>query len=60
MNFFYNNLFGLILDYFFKFSLEYFDLFYNYFEGRVLTNGVFVNVSVIFVVGNGRFCGGIF
>ncbi|GKV33883.1 hypothetical protein SLEP1_g42329 [Rubroshorea leprosula] len=55
-----NKLFGEIPEYFQNFPLlQYLNLSFNNFEGKLPIGRIFGNVSIIFVVGNPRLCGGI-
>ncbi|TQD78147.1 hypothetical protein C1H46_036300 [Malus baccata] len=55
-----NNLFGPIPEFLSKFgALKYLNLSYNDFEGKLPEEGIFANVSGVFVLGNHRLCGGI-
>ncbi|GKV51209.1 hypothetical protein SLEP1_g57878 [Rubroshorea leprosula] len=55
-----NKLSGKIPEYFQNFSLlQYLNLSFNDFEGELPTGRIFGNVSMIFVAGNPRLCGGI-
>ncbi|XVF83954.1 hypothetical protein PTKIN_Ptkin16aG0535900 [Pterospermum kingtungense] len=54
-----NNLTGKIPEFLATFaSLHYLNLSHNNFEGLVPVDGVFKNLSVVFLEGNSRLCGG--
>ncbi|XP_071709628.1 uncharacterized protein [Rutidosis leptorrhynchoides] len=55
----YNNLSGKIPQFFERFSLQYFNLSFNDFEGEVPVVGVFANSSAFSILGNSRLCGGL-
>ncbi|GLT83945.1 hypothetical protein SLE2022_022080 [Rubroshorea leprosula] len=55
-----NKLSGQIPEYLKTFPLlQYLNLSFNNFEGELPTGGIFGNVSIFFVAGNPRLCGGI-
>ncbi|KAH9670361.1 putative LRR receptor-like serine/threonine-protein kinase [Citrus sinensis] len=54
-----NNFFGQIPIFLEALSLEYLNLSFNDFEGRLPTRGIFANASAISVGGCNRLCGGI-
>ncbi|KAM7462614.1 hypothetical protein LguiA_030735 [Lonicera macranthoides] len=54
-----NNLLGTVPIFLASFSVESLNLSFNNFEGELPTNGVFENLSAIFVVGNNDLYGGI-
>ncbi|ESR41517.1 hypothetical protein CICLE_v10013349mg, partial [Citrus x clementina] len=54
-----NNLSGQIPIFLETLSLEYLNLSFNDFEGKLPTKGIFANASAISIVGCNRLCGGI-
>ncbi|KAH9670352.1 protein kinase domain-containing protein [Citrus sinensis] len=54
-----NNLSGQIPIFLETLSLEYLNLSFNDFEGKLPTKGIFANASAISIVGYNRLCGGI-
>ncbi|KAK9195032.1 hypothetical protein WN943_003149 [Citrus x changshan-huyou] len=54
-----NNLSGQIPIFLETLSLEYLNLSFNDFEGKLPTKGIFANASAITIVGYNRLCGGI-
>ncbi|KAJ0558557.1 putative protein kinase RLK-Pelle-LRR-XII-1 family [Helianthus annuus] len=59
LNFSHNNLSGQIPQFLERFLLEYIDLSYNDFVGKVPVLGVFANRSKFSILGNSRLCGGL-